>query len=124
MARLARAIHACPVPVVSAVGHEIDFSIADFVADLRAPTPSAAAELLVPDAVALRRHLDQLQRRIVALQERRLQARVQRIDHLLARLQSAMRVRALHDTVLRRIELFASHDGKLPMVPVGDALDD
>jgi exodeoxyribonuclease VII large subunit len=74
--------------VVSAVGHEIDFSIADFVADLRAPTPSAAAELLVPDAVALRRHLDQLQRRIVALQERRLQARVQRIDHLLARLQA------------------------------------
>ncbi len=47
------------VPVVSAVGHEIDFSIADFVADLRAPTPSAAAELLVPDALALRRHLEQ-----------------------------------------------------------------
>ncbi|HTV84086.1 MAG TPA: exodeoxyribonuclease VII large subunit [Dyella sp.] len=86
--QVARAIHACPVPVVSAVGHEIDFSIADFVADLRAPTPSAAAELLVPDTLALRRHLDQLQRRLVALQERRLQAHIQRIDHLLARLQS------------------------------------
>jgi hypothetical protein len=46
------------------------------------------------------------------------------VQRLLARLQSAMRVRALHDTVLRRIELFASHDGKLPMLPVGDALDD
>jgi exodeoxyribonuclease VII large subunit len=86
--KVARAIHASAVPVVSAVGHEIDFSIADFVSDLRAPTPSAAAELLVPDALALRRHLDQLQQRIVVIQERRLQARIQRIDHLLARLQS------------------------------------
>jgi hypothetical protein len=46
------------------------------------------------------------------------------VQRLLARLQSAMRVRALHDTVLRHIELFASHDGKLPMLPVGDALND
>ncbi|WP_329740582.1 exodeoxyribonuclease VII large subunit [Dyella sp. A6] len=85
---VARAIHASKVPVVAAVGHEIDFSIADFVADLRAPTPSAAAELLVPDADALERHLHQLRQRLATLLQRRLQGQGQRVDHLLARLQS------------------------------------
>jgi len=51
--RVARAIYASKIPIVSAVGHEIDFSIADFVADLRAPTPSAAAELVVRDRMEL-----------------------------------------------------------------------
>ena len=57
---MARAIHRCPVPVVSAVGHEVDFTIADFVADVRAATPSAAVELVVPDKAELKRRLDRL----------------------------------------------------------------
>ncbi|HVF72501.1 MAG TPA: exodeoxyribonuclease VII large subunit [Chthoniobacterales bacterium] len=57
---VARAIFHSPIPVVSAVGHEIDFTIADFVADLRAPTPSAAAELIVPDSTELLRRVNEL----------------------------------------------------------------
>jgi exodeoxyribonuclease VII large subunit len=57
---VARAVAAARVPIVSAVGHEIDFTIADFVADLRAPTPSAAAELIVPAAVELDRRVNEL----------------------------------------------------------------
>ncbi len=55
---LARKIYESPVPIISAVGHETDFSISDFVADLRAPTPSAAAELAVPDVVELSNRLN------------------------------------------------------------------
>ena len=58
---VARAIFHSEIPVVSAVGHEIDFTIADFVADLRAPTPSAAAELIVPDSVELSRRVTELE---------------------------------------------------------------
>ncbi|MFN2622782.1 MAG: exodeoxyribonuclease VII large subunit [Chthoniobacterales bacterium] len=57
---VARAIFHSPIPIVNAVGHEIDFTIADFVADLRAPTPSAAAELIVPDAAELSRKVTDL----------------------------------------------------------------
>jgi exodeoxyribonuclease VII large subunit len=57
---VARAIFHSPIPIVSAIGHEIDFTIADFVADLRAPTPSAAAELIVPDAAELSRRVTDL----------------------------------------------------------------
>ncbi len=83
---VARAVHASAVPVVCAVGHEVDFSIADFVADLRAPTPSAAAELLVPDAAQLSRQLKLLRQRIATVQQRRQQTLAQRVDHLLTRL--------------------------------------
>ena len=83
---VARAIAASPVPVVSAVGHEVDFSISDFVADLRAPTPSAAAELILPDGDALVRMLAHLDSRLRTGWRRRAQNLMQRLDHLAARL--------------------------------------
>jgi exodeoxyribonuclease VII large subunit len=84
--RLARAIHASAVPVVSAVGHEVDFTIADFVADVRAPTPSAAAELLVPSAEELCREIGRRRQRAAAALRRGLAERAQRLDRLWARL--------------------------------------
>jgi exodeoxyribonuclease VII large subunit len=69
---VARAIAACPIPIISAVGHEIDFTIADFVADLRAPTPSAAAELAVADGAELLDRLARWRQRLERLTRERL----------------------------------------------------
>ena len=77
---LAREIYHCPIPIVSAVGHEVDTTIADYVADLRAPTPTAAAELLSPDNVQLLRQNNSLAKRLKLNMTRLLQQRAQQID--------------------------------------------
>ena len=84
--QLARAIAASSTPVVSAVGHETDFSLADFAADLRAPTPSVAAELLVPDQRDLQLRLRRFAARLVQLQRHGLSQAMQRADRALLRL--------------------------------------
>jgi len=78
---VARAIADCPIPVISAVGHEIDFTISDFVADLRAPTPSAAAELVVPDQAELRERLVNLESRLRRVVEGRLDRLSDQLDY-------------------------------------------
>jgi exodeoxyribonuclease VII large subunit len=129
--RVARAIAASTVPVISAVGHEVDFTIADFVADLRAPTPSAAAELVIRSRAevqaelehlgqrlerAVRHRLETWRARLAACQQRRalrepwapLQLLGQRVDELSARL-----VRALRAQVQRRRDAVGRHEAAL-----------
>lgn len=102
---LVRAIAACRTPVVAAIGHEIDTTLAELAADLRAATPSAAAELLVPDRFALGRRLQQRLDQLQTSQHRRLERAGQRADH------AQLRLRAQHP--LRRLEAQQQSLGKL-----------
>ncbi len=83
---VARAIYASQIPVVTGIGHEIDFTIADFVADYRAPTPSAAAEAVSPDSNALSRHLEVLANRMNVCIRRHLHQSRQKLSWLSTRL--------------------------------------
>jgi exodeoxyribonuclease VII large subunit len=86
---LARAIRQCPIPVISAVGHEVDFTIADLVADRRAPTPSGAAEIVVPDQEEWLRGFDARLTRFATLIQRVLENRYQSVDWLAKRLKQS-----------------------------------
>ena len=83
--KLAYKIFQCTIPVISAVGHETDYTIADFVADVRAPTPSAAAELAVPEIHQLKLHLDQISDRMERTVNKRLAEDERRLQSLLER---------------------------------------
>jgi exodeoxyribonuclease VII large subunit len=87
---VARAIFHSGVPIVSAVGHEIDFTICDFVADLRAPTPSSAAELIVPDVTDLQRQVDRCARSLGRQLLNRVRDAQQRCDHARENLQRCL----------------------------------
>jgi len=87
---VAHAIFHSAVPIVSAVGHEIDFTISDFVADLRAPTPSAAAELIVPDIIDLQRRIDGCTRALSRQLLNRVRDAQQRLDHARETLQRCL----------------------------------
>jgi exodeoxyribonuclease VII large subunit len=124
---VARAIAASTIPIVSAVGHEIDFTIADFVADLRAPTPSAAAELVVPDCAELQRRISQLGLQLRRQAMRDIEQRRAELDYLAKSAlfreprerveQAAQRLDlaadALGSHAARRIEVLRSRLGEL-----------
>ena len=98
---VARAIQSCPVPVVTAVGHEVDFTIADFVADVRAPTPSAAAEMVLAAKDEFCSRIDRLRERVQAsmtgaLQRRRMQLHLLERRRGLATWEARLAMRGRH----------------------------
>jgi exodeoxyribonuclease VII large subunit len=107
----ARAIYASKIPVISAVGHETDFTIADFVADLRAPTPSAAAEIAVPSAIELRNRIDTDKNRI----SRNMAGRIEGNRLLLERFKMRTPKDRIDDANLRIDSLIKSMDSSLKM---------
>jgi exodeoxyribonuclease VII large subunit len=102
---VARAMIACPIPVVTGVGHETDVSIADFAADVRAATPSAAAELVSPDRAAWQTRLVHIDQRLQAVLQRRLREQRQQVEHWRLRLDQRHPQRQLHQHAQRLDEL-------------------
>ncbi len=135
---VARAIFNSRIPIISAVGHETDYTIADFVADVRAPTPSAAAEIAVPDRQELVSHVSRLGERLIENQRRSINDTMSRISELGACVEPRMFLERLADymqfideltqrqslNIKRLLEvkraLFKAHAGKLEAVsPLG-----
>lgn len=105
---VARAIASSKIPTISAVGHEIDFTIADFVADLRAPTPSAAAELVVNNAADLMEHFEETEKRLVSILQNKFRSLKEKTQHISKRLVDPQRklqdIAQKCDDLLQRLE--------------------
>lgn len=110
---LARAIHACAIPTINAVGHEVDVTIADFVADMRAPTPTAAAELLSPDRDQLLSDLASTGRRLEQSMQRQQQQLGQTVDLWFGRLKHP------RERLLRQKDVLNRQGAQLMKLAVG-----
>jgi len=106
---LARAVADCPIPVVSAIGHEVDFTIADFVADVRAPTPSGAAEIVVPSQSDWLHRISGLATRIARVGQRALEDKAQELDWLGRRLVASSPAATLQ----RQVDGLRQYSGRL-----------
>ena len=109
---VARAIYESELPIISAVGHETDFTISDFVADLRAPTPSAAAELAVPD-------IEELKLKIIGYESRLKQALIQKVQLMRLQYEKCMQSRVFTQPLQKINEQYMVLDMKLKVMEHG-----
>lgn len=109
---VARAIYDSEIPVISAVGHETDFTIADFVADLRAPTPSAAAELAVPDIIKIKSDIEKVQKRLKL-------ALIKKLEVMKLRYDKCMSSRCFRNPLEKLQENYLKLDNLIKLIQIG-----